>query len=282
MKVMTRALVDEPDQRYWRRRANRRVRQARWTSRLRRWSATAVALIVVGIALFQALSHAVDTLRRDRRLAVERIEVEGAELGGAGAIRGRLSSFVGRSLVDLNLRDVALAAAADPWVLDASVKLLLPGTLLVRVAERTPAAAAMIDGAAYVVDTTGSVVGPLTERFASLPRLTGLDRLAEAERSFRLERGVSAVLALRGDAGAWLGEMRELDLSLFDRLVARTVGDGPAILLDPEQAARNLSRYLALRSQIAEQLGRAEYVDLRWRDRIAVMPAAETLPEEGG
>jgi hypothetical protein len=54
----------------------------------------------------------------------------------------------------------------------------------------------------------------------------------------------------------------------------RTVDPGPAILLDPDRVERNLNRYLELRREIARRAGRLEYVDLRWRERISVMPAA--------
>jgi len=43
-------------------------------------------------------------------------------------------------------------------------------------------------------------------------------------------------------------------------------------LLDPERADRNLLEYLALEDEIGRRVGAATYIDLRWRDRIAVMP----------
>ena len=65
----------------------------------------------------------------------------------------------------------------------------------------------------------------------------------------------------------------ELDLSREDRVTARTVEHGPRLLLDPLRIERNVLRYLALRSVIENRVGPTDYVDLRWRDRIAVMPA---------
>ena len=53
---------------------------------------------------------------------------------------------------------------------------------------------------------------------------------------------------------------------------------GPEILLDPHRVERNLNRYLKLRREIARRADQLEYVDLRWQDRIAVMPAAQTIP----
>jgi cell division septal protein FtsQ len=279
MNTGTIPVVAEPDQRYWRRRANRRVRKARLTRSLRRWSAVAVALGIIGTALFQVGSHAVDRIKSRGGFAVEYIEVEGAVRGGAGSIRERLAPFVGQNIVDLNLFKVAAVAASDPWVLSASAKRVLPATLHVTVAERHPAAVAVIDGAAYVVDTTGYVVGPLQHGvFGHLPVLTGLDGFDRDSLAAALVSGVRAIARLRESAGTWVGEIAEMDLSRRDRIEVRTVDPGPVILLDPGRVERNLNRYLELRREIAGRAGRLEYVDLRWQDRIAVMPVAQAIP----
>jgi len=60
MSVAAKPILAEPDQRYWRRKANRRVRKARLTQRFGRWSLMALAFAVVGVALFQAGSSAVE------------------------------------------------------------------------------------------------------------------------------------------------------------------------------------------------------------------------------
>ena len=59
------------------------------------------------------------------------------------------------------------------------------------------------------------------------------------------------------------------------RVGVQTVLPGPRLLLDPIMVERNVERYLDLRGEIAQQVGAAEYVDLRWRGRITVMPEQE-------
>ena len=81
---------------------------------------------------------------------------------------------------------------------------------------------------------------------------------------------------LRLYAMPFVETVSELDLSREDRILARTVDPGPRLLLDPPRVERNVLRYLALRSTIEGRIGPADYVDLRWRDRIAVMPAFRT------
>jgi len=284
MNVEAIPIVAEPDQRYWRRRANRRVRKARLTRSLQRWSAVALALVIIGVALFQAGSHAVKRVKMRGGFAVERLEIVGADRGGSESIRERLAPYVGRNIVDINLYEVRAAATSDPWVLSASAKRVLPGTLHVTVVERHPAAVAVIDDIAYVVDKTGFVVGQLEPGpFERLPILTGLDVYEGQALAAALAHGVRTIGRLHEVAGLRVGELAEMDFSRRDRIAVRTVDPGPAILLDPERVDRNLNRYLELRREIARRAGRLEYVDLRWQDRIAVMPASTSVPVmEGG
>jgi cell division septal protein FtsQ len=267
-----RPIVAEPGQRYWRRKANRRVRKARLTQRLRRWSAVAFALAIITVALFQAGVHAVYRIRDTPGLAVERIEIEGALHAGPEAIRSRLAGFIGTSIVDLNLHEVAAAAKGDPWVLDASARRVLPGTLRVHVAERRPCAVASIDGRTYIVDETGFIVAP--GRFEGLPLLTGLDRLDRDVLVALLSRGVRAVERLRRADPAWLGEIAELRLGREDRIEVLLGPSQPTILLDPKKVERNVGAYLELRREIEQRTGSLASVDLRWRDRISVIPRA--------
>ena len=284
MNVEAIPILAEPDQRYWRRRANRRVRKARLTRSLQRWSAVALALVIIGAALFQAGSSAVERIKMRGGFAVGHLEVVGADRGGPESIRERLAPYVGRNIVDVNLYEVAAVAANDPWVMSASAKRVLPGTLHVTVVERYPAAVAVIDDIAYVVDTTGFVVGRLEPGpFERLPVLTGLDRYEGQTLEAALKHGVRTIGRLHQAAGPWVGELAEMDFFRRDRIAVRTADPGPAILLDPRRVDRNLNRYLVLRREIARRAGRLEYVDLRWQDRITVMPASTSVPAmEGG
>ena len=80
-----------------------------------------------------------------------------------------------------------------------------------------------------------------------------------------------------------IGGVARLDFSRRDRVAVATVDPGPAILLDPDRVERNLVRYLELRGEIVRRTGPLESVDLRWQDRIAVVPASRQrrLKEDG-
>jgi cell division protein FtsQ len=275
-------VLAEPELHYWRRRANRRVRKRRLTRSLGRWLVSAAVLGIIGTAVFQAAAHAVDTFKNVDGLAVERIDVEGAMRAGPAAIRERLQGYLGQNIFDVSLYEVAATAQADSWVLRASVKRILPGTLRVTVHERHPVAVAVIDGVSYAVDATGYVADQAEAgSFTDLPVIHGLDGLERETLAAMLRRGVGTVARLQQAAGVWVGEIAGIDFTRPDRIVVRTFDPGPRILLDPREVERNLNRYLELRREIARRAGPLEYVDLRWHDRITVMPAANDSRKGG-
>jgi cell division septal protein FtsQ len=272
-----RPIVSEPDQRYWRARANRKVRKARYIRTLLRWS---VILLINGAFLgtlaFLGM-RGVQRLTSSDEFTLRRIELVGLQRTSEESIRLRLAPMIGRNLFDLDLGEVNVVLRNDPWVLDASARRILPRTLRVTVTERKPAALAVIRGVAHIVDRTGHVIGPAGARSADdLPVLTGLDGMPDEELIEALQTGVTMVERLRKVAGPFADEISEMDLSQSDRISVRTIARGPRILLDPNRVERNVQRFLALRSVMAERLGPIRYVDLRWRDRIAVMPVFKT------
>ena len=126
---------------------------------------------------------------------------------------------------------------------------------------------------AGVVDREGVVLGPLSPTmYDNLPVLLGLPTEPIALEAALLS-GVRQLHRLEKENPKLYLELSELDYSRSDRIVARLRTSGPELYLDPYKVERNLDRYLALRSQIEQTVGYPKYVDLRWRDRIAVLPA---------
>ena len=51
--------------------------------------------------------------------------------------------------------------------------------------------------------------------------------------------------------------------------------------MSPDSFGLNLDNYLTMRNYIASNYGDVRYVDLRWKDRISIMPAAGRILEHG-
>jgi cell division septal protein FtsQ len=274
MKPKTLSYTDQ-DRRYWRRRANLKVRKAKITRALLRWSLiTLFHLGIVAAILFtagKALRHA----SRMPEFSVARIQVGGNERTDMVSVRALMKPLLGTSLLEADLEAVAGKVERLPWVLRASVKRKLPRTLRIIVEERVPAVNAVIGGSVHVVDETGHVICPAGPGASfDLPVLTGLGRLEGDALRDILIRGVAILERLRQADPAWTAQISRIDLSRDDRVAVTTLHPGPTLLLDPNTAERNLNPFLALSGEIRRRIGEAEYVDLRWRDRISVMPGA--------
>jgi cell division protein FtsQ len=267
----------QPDRRYWRRRVNRHVRKARRTRALLRAAGILLANVLVGVVLFVTGATVVRHVTTSKELAVREIVVDGASRTTPDAVRSVLREFLGKNILEVSLEDIAQAAARDPWVREASVKRLLPGTLRVLVTERNPAALALVRGAIVVVDDRGVVMGPAGPTMPfDLPVLTGLTAAQGPALDESLARGVTLLSQLTASHAVWARGISELDLTLPDRVVVTLRSGGPQILLDPGRIDRNLDDFLKLQPMIARRVGSVTRVDLRWDRRIALLPGGDS------
>ena len=275
--TIRRPLTAEPEQHYWRRRANRKVRKQRLTRNLLQWTLVLAVNALIAVVLIYAAGRGLGAVATSAEFSLERIEIDGVERAAETRIHDALAPFLQRNLFEIDLAEVGRVAAADPWVLGTSVKRVLPSTLRISLHERTPSALAVIGDLVHLVDRTGYVIGPSGFATADdLPVLTGLDGYSGDELARALQQGVLLIERLRAQAPLLAEEISELDLSRSDRLAVRTVSPGPRLLLDPRAIERNVNPYLRLRRDIERGYGSIEYVDLRWSDRISIMPAMKS------
>jgi cell division septal protein FtsQ len=266
----------QPDRRYWRRRVNRHVRKARRTKTILRVAGMLLANVLVGVVLFVTGRTVLRHITTSKELAVQQIVVEGTSRTTPDSVRSALRDFLGKNVLEVSLEEVAKAATKDPWVKDASVKRLLPGTLRVIVEERTPAALALVRGGIVVVDDRGVVMGPAGPAMPfDLPILTGLEGRQGPALDEGLVRGVTFLAQLNASHADWARGISELDVALPDRVVVTRNAGGPRILLDPARIDRNLDDFLQLEPMIARKVGDVTRVDLRWDRRIALLPGGD-------
>jgi hypothetical protein len=157
------------------------------------------------------------------------------------------------------------------------VKRTLPDTLQVEIRERQPLALAEVDRL-YLMDGDGALIdiyGPRTASF-DLPIVRGL---ATADGETRRERAARAGALLRdlGDLGAEISEV-SVDDSGDLRAVLR--GPGEVLRLGAPPYRKKFTTFLALRRDLVERCPRAEYFDLRFRDRIYAKEPVEPAPSK--
>jgi cell division septal protein FtsQ len=126
----------------------------------------------------------------------------------------------------------------------------------------------------HMVDASGSDIGRLDPRDASEnhPVVTGVMEQGGRASAEKLSAGIRAAVTLEEKAPELAAEISTLDLSRSDRLTATLRDYRPPIYLSPADPIRNVDRLAVVRERLAAAGVEAEYLDLRFKDRIAVLP----------
>jgi cell division protein FtsQ len=97
-------------------------------------------------------------LLRSPVLSISRVEITGAQVSDPAAAVDALGMGVGRPTIDVNAGAIELRIEADPWVADASVSIVWPGTLVVDVVEHRPLTVAVKGDAWVLMSVDGAVL----------------------------------------------------------------------------------------------------------------------------
>ena len=278
---------------YLRREGNRMVR-----ARRRRRTAARLSLVVL---MWGAGAAAVlTTLVLGARWAVspgqfglQTVSVKGASEAIDSEIQSLVEPWRGENLLTLDLNAVEQKLRTHPWIgSSGSVRIQrrLPGSLVVTVDERKAGGLALLDGVVWLLDSNGMPVDRYGPRYAryDFPIIKGLDgmkanaagtdtpgggRLAQA-----LSAGVAATRSLAASVPEFYAGISEIDVSDPAMIVLRLDSAEYDLRLSTEDCLRNLENYFSIKEQIkSADGGPIEYVDLRWKDRIAVMPATSQV-----
>jgi cell division protein FtsQ len=209
------------------------------------------------------------------RLRVVKVEVRGSRFLSEGEVRELLGPAVGENILNLDIDSLKARLRSSPWVADATVTRTLPDTLRVEVHERVPLALAELERL-YLMDGDGALIdiyGPRTAAF-DLPIVRGLQR---AEPEDRRQRAILAGALLRdlGELGAEISEV-EVEKNGDLRVVLR--GAGEVVRMGAPPYRSRLLTFLSLREELRARCPRAEWFDLRFRDRIYVMQPPDAVP----
>jgi cell division protein FtsQ len=200
-------------------------------------------------------------------LVVDQINVEGRETTDAATIMAALAADRGTPILAVSPSRAKQQLESLPWVRSAAIERRLPGTLIVRLAERHPLAVWQHQGKLELIDKQGEVI-PVKDlgRFAKLPTVVGeraavhaaallellgrepelAARVSAAVRvdnrrwNVRIDNAIDVLLPEEDLQGAWARlaalerqssvlkrEVQTVDMRLPDRLVLRTVAPSP-------------------------------------------------------
>lgn len=269
--------------------ADKRFRRAHVRPGLKRtiWLSPRTVAILAAATLVgvSAIYLAYDWMRSSDALTVTRISVSGNVRMSRGEIASLMDDAVGADMMTLDLDAWRLRLLEAPWVADAAIRRVLPGTLDVAIEERRPMGVGRLDDALYLIDDTGTIIDEFGPNYAEfdLPVIDGL--VAPRGGDTLVETGRAAL------AGRLLVELQRRP-DLAQRISQIDVSDGrDAVLILKEDATHvrlgesrfleRLQSYLDLAPTLHERVPDIEYVDLRFDERVYIRPRGGRRLHEG-
>jgi cell division protein FtsQ len=252
-------------------------------ARKRSWFAfsrkRAAILAVVSALLVFAVYRAVELVISAEALTVTRITVSGNERLSRGEVLSLLDGLAGRNMLVVSLDEWRQKVLTSPWVEDAALRRVLPGTVDVVIAEREPMGIGRIGGGLYLLDQHGGIIdefGPNHAEF-DLPVIDGLDGPKRARAGVPEVDAGRAALAARVLTSLQArpelaGRVSQIDVTDVRDAVLILKNDTALIRIGDDQFAERLQSYLDLVAALREKVPQIDYVDLRFGERVYVRP----------
>lgn len=214
-------------------------------------------------------------------LTVTRLSVSGNSRLSRGEVLSLLDGLQGRNMLLVNLDDWRQRLLASPWVADAALRRVLPGTVDVLVSEREPVGIGRIGSRLYLMDQQGEIIDEFGPNHADLdlPLIDGLAPAGDSRESVPAVDEGRAALAIRllaslQDHPDLAGRVSQVDVNDVRDAVVILKGDPALIRVGEDQFVERLQSYLDLAAALRERVPQIDYVDLRFGERVYVRPQA--------
>ena len=222
------------------------------------WKAGRAAVL---LALLLSVGYRVvrDVLNAEA-LTITRINVSGNSRLSKGEVVALLDGIRGTNMLRVDIESWRQKLLSSPWVADAAIRRVLPGTVAVAISERQPMGIGRIGDDLYLIDDRGGIIDAFGPNYAEfdLPIIDGL-AAAPRDNGPLVELEVRPVLRLGFD-----GLLGYSPLTVCRQSVGLSVG--------VEQFAERLQSYFDLAPALRERIAAIDYVDLRFDDRVYVRP----------
>ena len=269
--------VSAPSDRRFRRAHVTPARKARWL-RLS-WPKVVRLTLAIAVVLYVGFRAARDLLSADA-LTITRITVSGNSRLSKGEVVALLDGIRGANMLTVDLDLWRQKLLASPWVADAALRRVLPGTVNVVISERQPMGIGRINDGLYLVDDRGGIIDQYGPNYAEFD-LPIIDGLAAAPRdNASMVDDARAALAARVLTAltahpALAKRVSEIDVSDARDATLILKGDTAMVRIGSEQFVERLQAYLDLAPRLRERIAAIDYVDLRFDQRVYVRPASK-------
>jgi cell division protein FtsQ len=260
---------------------DKRFRRARVSPSRRRpwrrsWPVMTSAAVACAAGLY-ASYRAADVARASEALTISRITVSGNTRLSRGEVLALLGGARGTNMLTVDLEAWRRELLDSPWVADAAIRRVLPGTLAVAISEREPMGIGRINGRLYLIDRDGTIIDEFGPNYAEydLPIIDGL--AAPPRRGGALIDDARAALA-----GRLLADLQSRpaiarlvsQIDVTDERGASVIleGDTARVRIGDDRFVERLQSYLEIRQALRERIPDIDYVDLRFDERVYVRP----------
>lgn len=269
------------DKRFRRAHVSPTRKRGRWEVSWKRVAHISVVTAFLGYACYRG----VDVLLATDALTVKRITVSGNTKLSRGEVVALLDGMRGRNMVFLDLEDWRQKLTGSPWVADAALRRVLPGTVDVFISERLPMGIARIADALYLIDERGTIIDEFGPNYADfdLPIIDGLS--AGPQDGGALIDDARAALASKllasvRDHPGLAKRVSQIDVSDQRDVVVTLKGDTAMVRVGEDQFAERLQSYVDLSPALRERVPDIDYVDLRFDERVYVRPQGSRKPQK--
>jgi cell division septal protein FtsQ len=220
-------------------------------------------------------------------LTINRISVSGNSRMSRGEVLALLEGLRGENMLTADLESWRQRLLSSPWVQDAAIRRVFPGTLAVVVSERQPLAIGRINDDLYLIDQRGAVIDEFGPNYAELdlPIIDGLAAHASADGMLVDEMRAALV-------GRLLGELQrrpdlarrvsQIDVTDSHDAVVILKNDTVLIRVGDEHFVERLQSYLDLAPALHDRIPEIDYVDLRFDERVYVRPQGTASKTQKG
>ena len=228
-----------------------------------------IAVVLLAIGLLHTLGRGADWRERlgnataSLGLRVRNIVIEGRQKTPDGLLRAALGVRSGDPILAFSVADARARLETINWVQSATVERILPGTILVRLTERSPIAVWQHDGKFALIDRDGNIVtdSDIATFAGQLPLVVGLGA-PKAAAALLDALAAQPVLQGRVIAAVRVGE-RRWNLHM---------NNGTDVLLPEGAETQALAKLVELQASHALLDRPLQALDLRLPDRLVVRP----------
>jgi cell division protein FtsQ len=249
------------------------VRKRSWVPS---WRTVALAAAITA-GLGYGAYRAADLVLAAEALTINRITVSGTSRMAPGEVLSLLEGLRGTSMVTADLEAWRQKLLGSPWVAEAAIRRVFPGTLSVVVSEREPLGIGRIGDALYLIDQRGTIIDEFGPNYAEfdLPIIDGL-AAAPSDSGSLIDEGRAAL------AGRLLSEFQrrpdlgkrisQIDVSDLRDAVIILKDDTALVRVGDDRFVERVQSYLELAPRLKDQVPQIDYVDLRFDERVYVRP----------